>query len=282
MKNKRLLLPLLLVLITNTIVLAGVAYNRTGEPEASLILTERELTETYKNDENSGISLQLNWDLPKYSEYGSRNFSEDLFTAEKLREIHFPCVFVPTKIVEVNCFKRHLPFKVFLALEYEGQSWVQWQEGNDETLQKQIEKLALESDSKQIKNMKRQIGNLERLPLIKSRLFVIDLDASAEALRQKYPDKSKYIITPGLIRVSIQKVMGPDKYKLNGWVNEVLIDQIHVEPRWREFFETLPKNKYSRYSSYETPMSQIKPRYQVTLKYGQRHEPWIENIKKYQ
>ena len=54
----------ILLLITNVIVLAGVAYNRSGTPITSIDLTERELPIQYLyrfSDENSGVALDFKW-----------------------------------------------------------------------------------------------------------------------------------------------------------------------------------------------------------------------------
>ena len=55
---------LALLVLTNAVALGGVAYNRSGEPDAVLKLGERELSPPYVwNDkgENSGLSLKLQW-----------------------------------------------------------------------------------------------------------------------------------------------------------------------------------------------------------------------------
>ncbi len=55
---------LALILATNAVVLAMVAYNRSGHPEAQLGLTERELLPPYgsrASPEASGLDLELQW-----------------------------------------------------------------------------------------------------------------------------------------------------------------------------------------------------------------------------
>ena len=68
-----------LIILTNAVVLAGVAYNRSGEPETRIILTERELNLPYRyggSKENSGIALRVNFRVDgtssdKYRYYGN-------------------------------------------------------------------------------------------------------------------------------------------------------------------------------------------------------------------
>src|SRR6185295_6027363 len=53
-----------LILVTNTVALLGVAYNRKGEPDSVLRLSQRELQSPYQwqgNHENSGVALALRW-----------------------------------------------------------------------------------------------------------------------------------------------------------------------------------------------------------------------------
>ena len=62
--HKLILACVSLLLLSNVVVLAGVAYNRSGEPLASIELTERELPlrVTYNStDDDSGTALSLKW-----------------------------------------------------------------------------------------------------------------------------------------------------------------------------------------------------------------------------
>jgi len=64
MRRLGLIGALALVIVVNGIVLAGVARNRMAPPEATLVITERELwlpggLDT--SDENSGVDMQLRW-----------------------------------------------------------------------------------------------------------------------------------------------------------------------------------------------------------------------------
>src|SRR4030067_1545641 len=52
-----------LILLTNAVALVGAAYNRSGDPESRLHLSQRELQNYRWNEirDNSGITLTLNW-----------------------------------------------------------------------------------------------------------------------------------------------------------------------------------------------------------------------------
>jgi len=63
-RKHTLLAGLGLIALTNAIALSGVVYNRSGDPEATLRLTQRELRTPYRwygNRENSGLALSLVW-----------------------------------------------------------------------------------------------------------------------------------------------------------------------------------------------------------------------------
>ena len=61
-------LALGVVLLSNAVALGGVWYNRSGEPETQLLLSERELQRVYGGwlrDEDDGVlRLQLSWQRP--------------------------------------------------------------------------------------------------------------------------------------------------------------------------------------------------------------------------
>ena len=60
---KILIAGLSIIIVTNVIALGGVAYNRSGEPDALVELTERELDIAYRyglERENTGLRLNIN------------------------------------------------------------------------------------------------------------------------------------------------------------------------------------------------------------------------------
>ena len=67
MKKYGLISAIVLIVLTNMVVLAGVAYNRSGEPDAVVQLTERELhwKKHYgmTDKEDTGLYLNLKWNM---------------------------------------------------------------------------------------------------------------------------------------------------------------------------------------------------------------------------
>jgi hypothetical protein len=107
-------------------------------------------------------------------------------------------------------------------------------------------------------------------------------------LRRKYPDRSRYIITPAKVRLSYRyknpASMPPSIERLEGEVSEILIDEINVPLAKREVLDLLlnadkgkGRNAYMPYQYYNR---QEPPDYTVTLRYGKRYEPWIVDIQR--
>jgi hypothetical protein len=120
-----------------------------------------------------------------------------------------------------------------------------------------------------------------------SHLFAVDVGADPQALRKQYPDQSEYIITPAVFRISRHypsrkngQPKSSQKYYLRGWVQDTLIPEIHITSDYRSFFISDIKTHTKIYLPRDKPILDLEPRYQVTLNYGKRYEPWIADVKK--
>jgi hypothetical protein len=244
-----------LIVASNIIIFYGVFANKTGEPTSNLTLTERELQLPFRNkNENSAISLRINYRTAIDNPY-SRGETRWLST-KKLQTLGFD--------VENDMQKKGSDFlnkvqkEVFLALEYDGKAYqdaLEYATKKVETLQEQGAKG---------ETLKRAIKELQSERLHRSRLFVIDADTDATALREKYPDKAKYIIAKGLITA---------RYKnkaVRANISGLSIKNIYVPFEHSGLLQTLQP----------TRKTDNKPRYSVTLKYGTRFEPYITSLKR--
>ena len=117
-----------LIIVTNAIVLAGVSYNRSGEPESTITLTERELRLPYRysgNDENSGIHLRINY--RRGSGYFSRDYKQTeifaWFNKEKLAALGFDVSQPFIQDEDKRHYQRLREKEVFLVLEYNGMAY---------------------------------------------------------------------------------------------------------------------------------------------------------------
>src|SRR5215472_6318591 len=88
-----------LIVLTNVIVCIGVAYNRGGEPEAEIALTERELPLSYaafRSEENTELALHLRWQSPAHRWHAlvlAPRPEVDWFDQAKLEAVGYDCSF---------------------------------------------------------------------------------------------------------------------------------------------------------------------------------------------
>lgn len=171
MTRRLVMLAVALVVLVNAMVLAGVAWNRGGEPESVLELTERELDQPWSyNEENSGVSLELDVENPYRSDTVST------IPEESLRDIGFNLEgpMVLARAGDPNSgYLKTISRKSLAVLELDGESWKQWL-------------AAWES--------KPVADRWPRDPNSESRLFLIDVGRDVAALRARYPDARRYAI----------------------------------------------------------------------------------------
>jgi hypothetical protein len=271
---------LIILIAVNAMVMAGVWHNRSGVPDAAVELTERELTLSPIDKENSGVSLRLDW-----RQYGDRELK--WFDRDKLTFVGFDCSTpVGTADAEIR-YGKALPRKTFVVLEFEGKAWEAWQ--------------ALEL--KKFEDMEAKIikGEKARNDLAKakkrfawelvanSRLFPVDVGNDPKRLRETYSDRSRFIITPARVGLDYhgavcEKGKIKEPAKLRGIIEEVLTDTVRVQRDKQGLLRPLGmKDGYWRHNVYdeETNEKPKPPRYRALLNYGRRYEPWVVTVRPY-
>ncbi|MEJ2141337.1 MAG: DUF4824 family protein [Gammaproteobacteria bacterium] len=277
----------LLLLVSNVFVLAGVAYNRSGDPIAKITLTERELSSPYSYSyrrEDSGVAFYLQWrvhsDQTRYSSYG---YYSGAYTPvswldkAKLDQLGFDTSFDPKQKGAYRVYNNLPEREVFLVLEYDGESYQRAlklaeenlfeKESLLESMPKDIskqEKTRIENNAKSARNFLEQEQNS------RTRLFVIDADVNDELLRKKYADQDRYLVVKGKVGVSIQSI--DKKSVLRGRITEILNNRIHIPLPFRDQLVEFSKTK--KYRKYQGK----KPRFQGTFAWGKRYEPWIVGV----
>ena len=260
MKLSRILIVgLALIVVTNTVALVGVAYNRSGEPESVLRFSERELLPPYVwrgNRENSGLALKLQWrvleeatipEMHGWSFVGSGGTPAWLDKA-KMVELGFDVPAPGTATGERFQLERQLPKDVLLVLELDGAAY-------RESLARATRYASRGDEGKKLHEQETHYN---------SRLFVVDAGRDAAALRAKYPDRARYAIMRGQIRPSWLHTL-PEKYF--GYISDVNVDRVNVPLELRSVFEGAG-------TDYQT-FARHKTKYEVTTAYGKRLEPWI-------
>jgi hypothetical protein len=260
-----------ILLATNIVVLSGVISNRSGAPEAQIMLTERELQLPYRvRKENTGLALRLAWRaLGKDNYPGRRN--PYWLNAEKLEDLGFNLNDDLSSNKNTTYYKRAIPKEVFIVLEINGESYSKAVKRAEVALEKEKGSLKLNPSDKRLRNkFEKAEKQLERERITETRLFAIDAGLDSNELREKYEDRTRFIITKGLVKPRYgYKMKGEEVF---GYITNLSVASIYVPLKHRQIFDTLLAQGKSK-------KNEASPRYKIELAYGSRLEPWIESVK---
>ena len=108
-----------LILLVNVVALSGVYFNRSGEPDARLTLSQRELGVPWDwrvPRDNSGLVLGLNWRVPdgsaveySYGGYGYHGGTPDWLDEPRMKALGFDTAAVAESGEGRRRFERQLP-----------------------------------------------------------------------------------------------------------------------------------------------------------------------------
>ncbi len=240
MKRPALILAVVILLCANAVALILAARNRTGGPIQTIELTERELVLQNLGQEDSGVSLRLNW---------HRQEGDAFFERAKLEAVGFDFRMPSGRKGKEMLF---LPRAAYAAFEYEGKAWEEW------------------SGRPEAEKQQNRPGPVSRVS--PTRLFPVDIAKTMDELRNRYPDQSRYLIVAATIEAGIRDIKDPKTGTILtdqcvGSVVETLPSQINVP---------LP---FTRLLAPLTPEPTAEPRYTVALAYGRNLEPWITSVR---
>ncbi|HYK90232.1 MAG TPA: DUF4824 family protein [Acidobacteriota bacterium] len=236
-----LLLAIALVVVGNAFVFIGVRSNRAGAPLETIELTERELVLQSQPEDNTGVTLQINW-WPRYWPGG--------FDREKLQDLGFRC---PSPSGPGDFERRMSPRAAYVALEYQGPAWERWLKEQEAAAAKTPPPItAAPSHASGFDSG--------------TRLFFVDAALDPDKLMRRYSDRRKYLIVRAVVaaRFTQDKVSAGSWH---GWVAEIIPSEIHVPLPFASLLSGL-----SSKVGEET-------RYTVTLQYGRHFEPWVSDVK---
>lgn len=272
-----------IVLVINAIVLSGVAYNRSGEPESVITLSGREMevSRSYTSDfKNSGISLRINWralgkektldEISDYFDWRSLHWLDE----KKLEELGFDIKRYAKR--NTNHYQDLPEKEVCLVLENNGEAYREAVKRAEKALASAEAKLKENPDSKDLIDRRKSAEEeLKNEIKSRSRLFVIDAGLEASALRSKYPDKNRYMITKGIVRPGYDYSDEKATKRLTGWISRLGVVSLHLPLEYEKKLESFKNSKMNedcgKYSEYQC--------YEIELFYGKRLEPWINQIK---
>jgi len=266
-RKNALIAAAILILFVNALTLSLVAYNRSGAPDSTLHLTQRELPTTYnyfRSKENSGITLSLRWrvETTRSENFGSAYYfdgggSPPWLDKDKLASLGFD--------VSKSSVKQ-LPREVLLVLEINGPAYLHAVEQAQQFAAQQEALAAANPDAKDLQS--RAKAAVERLSNEKnknSRLFVIDAGLDHAALRARYAHREHFAIVRGRIR---PQWLGREKAEqISGYIDSLSISEINVPQDFRPILEPLlQQGKEGAYA--------------VDVAFGKRLEPWVAGVAK--
>jgi len=263
------------LLATNVAVLLGVASNRSGEPEAVVVLTEREVQLPYRvHVEDSGLALHLAWRAigeEKEETYYVDWRTPEWFNSEKLKDVGFDVEDLTRPETTSERYKVPVAREVLIVLEYDGEPYKEAVRRAERALEKAKKSFELDRENEELgKKLEGAEKRLEGEEVWESRLFAIDAGLDAARLREKYPDRERFIITPGVVEPT--RYYSDDEKELQGYISWLSVGNINVSLTLRRELAAFLDIDKSRDSESR------QPRYTIELAYGKRLEPWIRSV----
>jgi len=272
-----------LVVVVNAVVLAGVAWNRTGEPDARLTLTERELRleRDERREENSGVSLVLvtndlrtALDEPwRHPGEAWRHPGEAWLDARTLAALGFDVRPLPEDDGDepARRYGRQPERRGYVVLQLGGSAWAAWEAraaGTVAAVEREVAAGKATADQ-----LARQREWLARERRTASRLFPVAAGPDAAALRQAWPDRASFLVLPAAFGVSYayrERARPAERYQVEG-AFRLLTGELQVPRRLQG---ALPRQALRHVDDREHA-----PRFEVILATGRRLEPWIEAVR---
>lgn len=276
MKPKAVTLAVTLVAAVNAVVLAGVWYNRTGSPDATVVLTERELpVAAYRgpwSKEDTGLELRIRWHRPRPG--------NDWLDRAKLEAMGFDAKQMDAwENAKTRPRAKQLASRqVFVVLEYDGPAWSAYLKRRERQLARLEAKVRKGAEPE--RKLKAGREALKRLRRGGSRLFAVDAGANAAALRRHYPDTRHYLIVPAVVR-AVYGWSNKDKQgQVSGYIRRLLPATLHVSAAQARRLpeESKSQRSWGYYYGGAGGLDRA-PLYEVTLHYGRRHEGWFGAIR---
>jgi hypothetical protein len=237
--------PLLLAL--------AAARNRSGEPEAEAVLTEREARLVPVGEGRRWAVLRLDWNREREWERKEAGW----FDGPKLAALGFDTRLLADDEEARAFYGWQPPRTVFLALELDGPA-------------------AAKADAEDPE------GRATR-----SRLHVVDADLDAGVLRARHPDRGRVLVVRGVVEARCTGWWDPATRKLSapflhGLVKRLLVEEIHLPRGKRAYLDALASGEVrpagagaTRADPRAAPRPDASaPRYSVVVRTGRRYEPW--------
>ena len=263
-----------LILLTNAVALGGVWWNRSGDPDSVLALSERELRlETRPGSENSGLALALQWravppDDPEAA-FGARTWADRTTSPAWLDRDKMQALgFARAPESDEPHAKRDRGREVFIVLELDGPAYQALRTRLHALAEREIALLELDPQNEEFARRAQHAREYLADEGQRSRLFAVDAGLHRAELRADYPDRSRYAIVRAEIAPMYRagKADGPQ-----GFIRNVRPGIIHLPFAHRAGFEfALEASAATRGKL---------PAFTAELAFGKRLEPWLRDIR---
>ncbi len=260
MMNRGLLAAGATLVLANAMILGGVMRNRSGNPDAVVRLSERELESWGQVSEGAEplLDLRLRWQTAP-GPGGTPWF--DRARLEALGEHNLPS---PDDTTHTFGWMR--PTRPgYVVLELAGPAWERWREAE----RVRIDSMAAMADSGPDGGA--HVHGPRSGASGSSRLMAVDFGLDPLVLREQYPERSQYLILPATYRADVTAAVRDSAGaitapgKVTGEVSQLLPGTVHVPRPLRDSLLALGAVKRDSTTHFE-----------VTLKVGKKWEAWVE------
>lgn len=241
-------------------VAASSARNRSGEPEAEVVLTERELRLVPIGEGRRWALLRLDWNRDLQWTQQEPGW----FDGGKLATLGFDTR-LPASDSRASGFYAWQPAReVFLALELDGEA-------------------AREAD----------LANPEGVAS-RSRLHPVDAALDARALRARHPDRHRVLVVRAVVAAECFARWDRETRKasppfLRGRVQRLLVEEIQVPKEKRALLDAIASGEVRPAGAGATvpeaagrvKSSREDPLFGVVLRTGRRLEPWVVEVRRH-
>jgi hypothetical protein len=270
-----------LIVVTNVVVLSGVASNRNGAPDSTLRLSQRELARPFYSGmakENSGLSLRILDRIASVRPLPSPMSAERVADPYFYRGDREPDWLDDARLAAFGIDAKQLRARhgtprggaptakeVLLVLEQDGPAYATALARARQRAAEEAATAAANPDKEEFARRAKSAADLARYEEREgSRLFVVDAGLERDALRAKYPDRQRYAIVRGILRPMVAAAGKPLVS-----IDRLSIGDVNVPHAFRRQLASLFAADRGR------PREQWQARFEATLAWGNRLEPWM-------
>lgn len=240
------------IVAANAVALLHAALNRSGEPEAELTLTERELI--YSNysltgqDQDTGVSFVVRIENAIFATSYTPEPEREWLDSSQLRSMGFDLSMPAGDDHAAEFYSRQRPRPAYVAVEMNGPA-----------ADRLLEKRQREEEQSRNKWPNYSPQNLSAL----SRLAAIDGDRDPAALRSRHSDRHAIAILPALVYVQFLPKTDDRAARVTGRIDRAT-KPVHISQPLAQGFLDRVKDSRVHFTAH--------------VKFGKSLEPWVSDV----